>query len=488
MSDGKNVGRRRAAPPIPAIVKGAISAAKDVAKQAAKKAAGIHSDVSEASRHPALEAGPTTRPDAAPADAGDATLSAEIAMKRLAGHLQNAKSSAAAAAKSGEGTTANASSAGLGDTLGAIGDAVAGALEAAKPERKTGSIQWVSGPWMKVETAADDATPEEHRNRIGDAAKPGKTLIGVELGVARFADADFEIAGKLGRGYLSGAIDFVKLQGTIFADGGLEGVDFGLTEGFKFDRPAVGVMIGGQALAELIGAHYEVGYDTPTVTMLGREVGIELTARLDAAVHAYARGWLEVTVGMRNAAVIGGEAFAGASATLAGQAELAPFADVHGSVSAWAGPGAAFVLGVKFDVETGEFDMVNKGGVSPIVGAGYDWGVSVNVWELAKFASDHHRLHSDALPELQVTADDIARIIGDFCDAMSGSGEISGRALGLAFGVGGDVVAAGAGVAGAAISSGGSPSAINDAMGKAAGDVASSVGDAAKTVFGWYVQ
>jgi len=413
------------------------------------------------------------------------TIGGALTSGFLTGAISAANDAINKVAKSVDGATSKASSAGIASPLGAMSDAVADALEAARPERKKGSVQWVSGPWVKVETVADDSTPEEHRNRIGDAAKPGKTLFGIEFGLARFADADFEVAGKFGRGYLSGAIDFLKFQGTVFADGGLEGVDFSRKEGLEFDRPGVGVMIGGKVLAEYVGAHYEVGYDTPTVTMLGREVGLEFTARLDAAVHAYARGRFEVTVGWKRcAAVIGGETFAGASTTLAGQAELAPFADVHGSASAWAGPGASFVLGAEYDATTGDFDMVHRGGASPIFGGGYELGISVNVIELAEFLYAHQSVDA---PAVQETGDDVARIVGDLRDAMTGIGEIAGRLIGVANDVGGDGAAAGADVVSAAASSGGSPSAVDRAMGKAAGDVANSVGDAAKTVFGWYV-
>jgi hypothetical protein len=483
MSDGMNVGGRRPSPPIPGIGK-AIEDAKDLAEKAAKKAKGIHAELSEAKRHPALEPAPL-RPREEPEKAeGDASLADELERRRLAGHLRGAKSGA----KSAEGTTARAQSSGLGELAGQIGDAIADGLAAAKPERERNSFRWATGPWVKIETIADDETPEAHRNRIGDPAKRGKVLVGIEAGLARLFDIDIEAMHELGRGYLSGAVDFGKIHASLFVDGNLKGVDFELGEGFEFDRPAVGGMIGGQVLGELVGAHYEVGYDTPTVTMLGREVGIQLTARLDAAVHAYARTWVEVTIGMRNAASIGGEAFAGASATLSGQAELAPFADIHGSGSVRSGVGAGFVLGASFDIESGEFDFENSAGAVPAVGFSYDWGVSVNVWELGKFLLDHGRMLENALPHLQETGDDVSRILGDFFDAMSGTGEISRRVWNLGLEVGGDMLEAGGDVVGAALSSGGNPGAVNAALSEAAGDVAESVGDAAATVFGWFVE
>jgi len=276
-------------------------------------------------------------------------------------------------------------------------DFAASNLEALQPDEGD-SLRWFRGPWLDVVTIADDESGTDRiddapdsgtrlvdggmgtgrsadRSRMDghgpDASRAGSTLFGVEGGLMRFLDLSYEATSELGRIYSAGAIDFIKGQAALYADAGIDWDSYSLVLG-----------LGGQVLAELIGAHYEAGYDTPTIELLGREVGIELTGRLDAAVHAFARAWMEVSVGGRNALQVGGRAFAGASATLTGQAELAPFADVHGSLTAWAGMGAECTLGVEVDLADGDFALQHSAGAAIGYGVSYDWGVSVDVFEV----------------------------------------------------------------------------------------------------------
>jgi hypothetical protein len=386
---------------------------------------------------------------------GNEKLGNELAKRRLTEQLRPAGKPDDAA------KNATASASGDGEMLGAVGDAIGDALKALEPDRNPPPFRWVTGPWVNIETILDDQEPEAHRNRIGDQHRPeGWTLIGVEAGLLRFLDVDLEAASNLGRIYVSGAIDFVKVQAEIFGDIG-KGEDLSLRGVF-----------GGQVLAELIGAHYEVGYDTPKVEFFGRDVGIEFTARLDAAVHAYARAWLEVSVGMRNAVLIGGKAFAGASATLSGKAELAPFADIHGSVTAWAGSGVEFIVGVEADFETGVFGVKHSAGGAWIYGWTYDFGISVNVGEVGKLILEHDceltGLNlSDAPQQNYENWKKLYEHIVGQVDSVANStaGLEAKQTAGAAAGFAGPVAAA-----------------AEDA----AEGVASGLGDAAQKVFGWF--
>jgi hypothetical protein len=392
---------------------------------------------------------------------GDEKLGNELAKRRLTEQLRPAGKQDDAAKTS----TASAAGAGFGDVIGAAGEAIGDALKSLEPDHNPPPFRWVTGPWLNFETILDDQEPEAHRNRIGDQHRPGGwTLIGVEAGLLRFLDINLEEASNLGRIYVSGAIDFVKVQAEIFGD-------IGKGKGLSLRG-----VFGGQVLAELIGAHYEVGYDTPKVEFFGRDVGVELTARLDAAVHAYARAWLEVSVGMRNAVMIGGKAFAGASATLSGKAELAPFADIHGSVTAWAGTGAEFIIGVEADLETGEFTVQQSAGAALPYGLSYDWGVSVNVAELSSLILEH---------DCELTGLNLSDAPQQNYENWKNLYEhIVGQVDSVAnFAAGEEAKQTGSQAAGAAAGLAGNVAAGAE---DAAEGIANGLGDAAQKIFGWF--
>ena len=311
-------------------------------------------------------------------------------------------------------------------------DFAASNVEALQPDEGD-TLRWFSGPWLEFETIADDESGTDRvddapdsgtrlvdggvgtgRSADGsrmdghgpDASRAGTTLVGIEGGLMRFLELNYEATSELGRIYAGGAVDFIKGQAAIYADAGIDWDTYSLVLG-----------LGGQVLAELIGAHYEVGYDTPTIELLGREVGIELTGRLDAAVHAFARAWMEVSVGGRNALHVGGRAFAGASATLTGQAELAPFADVHGSLTAWAGVGAECTLGVEVDLADGDFALQHSAGAALGYGVSYDWGVSVDVLEVGGLLYEQTGLE-DPGDALESDFGDLLARAGRFLEAV----------------------------------------------------------------------
>lgn len=291
-------------------------------------------------------------------------------------------------------------------TPSGLGAAAGQALEQfrdfAEPTHAHAHLDLMLGPWLRTygigsdeRTRIDDAPGFEGRfgpelddtwndgqwgNQKDPASRAGSALFGVEAGLAKFLAVDAEAVAAWGRAYLVGSVDVGKFRGEIFAKGIFDLPDFKFSHGrLAGDRTfQIGLRIGAQVLAELIGAHYEVGYDTPGIPMADRALPVEITARLDAAVHAFARVWAEGSVGSRSALAIGAKAFAGASATLSGQAELASMIGAHGSVTAWCGTGAEFTAHVEFDARTGKFDADHSAGAAVGVGASYDYGVSVN--------------------------------------------------------------------------------------------------------------
>jgi hypothetical protein len=223
---------------------------------------------------------------------------------------------------------------------------------------------------------------------LADPASRGTTfVIGIEAGLARFLALDVEAVSKLGRAYLLGSIDFVKARAEVFGTvtqkwpdlGPDNWADGGYLGDFDF---RIGLRVGAQVLFELIGAHYEIGYDTPPIPMHSGSDSLQLTARLDAAVHAFARAYAEVCVGTRCAFLIGGKAFAGASTTVTGQAELASLGGAQGSLTAWVGVGAEYTCGGEFDLKTLSGEWTQSGGVAMGYGVSYDYGVTVNGGEI----------------------------------------------------------------------------------------------------------
>jgi hypothetical protein len=293
-----------------------------------------------------------------------------------------------------------------GQAAGAVGAALDGLQAALTPRSAKADVALVLGPWLRTyglgtdepnriddapgftgrfgETDEQGEAAEANGELRDPASRSGTALIGIEAGLARFLALDLEVITALGRAYLIGSIDVVKGRAEIYADSRSRLPDLEFTQGrLSGDRRIeLGLRIGAQALFELIGAHYEVGCDTPPIPMLGRELPLELTARLDAAVHAFARAYAEASVGTRCALMVGGKAFAGASATLAGQAELASMVGAHGSVTAWAGAGAEFTVGVQADFKKHEYGLDHSAGVAAGVGASYDYGVTVHAGEI----------------------------------------------------------------------------------------------------------
>jgi len=228
----------------------------------------------------------------------------------------------------------------------------------------------------------------------------------------------------------------VAARGRIFGDAG-------------FKKGALEAYIGAEGRAELIGAHYNFGYATPTVNIAGHEIGIKADVQADAFVGAQGYAEALVRLGKDPRIHIGAEGFAGASATIQGQAALGDLAKVRGSATAWAGVGAKANLDVGYEDGHLKFDL----GFGAALGLGFevDWGFDINVGAVGDFLADVGETVLDGLG-------DVGDAIGDAADAVGDFAEDVGDAIG-------DAV---------------------DAVGDAVGDAVDAVGDSVSDIFsGW---
>jgi len=201
----------------------------------------------------------------------------------------------------------------LGGLPPLVATAVEGVSEAIDPQVAKSEVELMLGPWLKTYGVGSDdgariddapgysgrlAGPEGKEGTagkpgvLGDPASRSNTLVtGIELGLQRFLALDLEAVSTLGRGYLVGSIDFAKVKAELFGDLLLETPDLGPSawgSGWRYKGDPscyIGLRVGAQVLFELIGAHYEAGYDTPGIPIGDRELPVEITARLDAAVR-----------------------------------------------------------------------------------------------------------------------------------------------------------------------------------------------------------
>ncbi len=250
---------------------------------------------------------------------------------------------------------------------------------------------------------------ETHRRTWGDREMPddlrdlakygkGNTILEGKAEAMRVGELDETWEGDWGDAYAKGHTTLLGAQGRIYQDVG-------------FDDWTLKAEIGAQGKLELAGAHYEVGYNTPTVNIAGHDIGINTKVNLDAEIGARGEIFGKIKLGKENRIQLGAEAFAGASATIQGEAALGDLAAVRGEATAWAGIGAKSELDVGFEDGKLNFDM----GLGAALGVGFelDWGFTVDFGEVGEVLYDVGTEISDAVQDVGDAVGDVANDVFD---------------------------------------------------------------------------
>lgn len=146
----------------------------------------------------------------------------------------------------------------------------------------------------------------DNLSHLGDYGK-GSTLAEFEWHLARIGEVDYKDQGDWGSFYAKGATDFMKVQGRVFGQAGYD--DWTVTAG-----------VGVQGRLEIVGSHYEAGYDSPSFYNLGgHDLNLRTKVNADAYVGASGFAEAEVGIGKDTHLNLGAGGFDGASAALKGR-------------------------------------------------------------------------------------------------------------------------------------------------------------------------
>ena len=314
-----------------------------------------------------------------------------------------------------------------------------------RPFQRRGRAQ-KKGIWKGSDSSTDGSTSSlgnvggeklpDNLSHLGDYGK-GTTLAEYEWHLARIGEVDVHDSGDWGSAYFKGSTDFMKVQGRVYGNANL-------------DDWTASASIGVQGRIEIIGHHYEGGYDTPSIYNLGGH-DINLKTKVNADAYIGANGFAEAEIGIgKNTHVdLGAGGFDGASASLKGSENLGDFGGVNGGAAAWVGVGAKVDLDA--GIKDGELSFHFGAGLALGLGLEYDWGFSIN---FAGIADGLYNAGADAI------------------DAVADAGEWVGGAAEDAAGWVGDAAEATGDAAKDAV----------DAVGDAASDAADALGDAASAL------
>lgn len=209
--------------------------------------------------------------------------------------------------------------------------------------------------------------------------KKGYTILDKEAHLWRPIEFARELAtDKIGEASAKGRLDILAVRGRLF----------GLAD-FNWKKSVFELGLGAQGALELIGGHIELKHDAPKILLGGVDAALHTVINGDAYVGAVAEGGAILSLSWddfmnKSFLQIGGQAFAGAAASISGSTSLGKLIGVKASADAYAGAGGKALLKVGF--EKGELNVETGLGAAVAVGAGYDVGVSVNFLEIGKLA------------------------------------------------------------------------------------------------------
>lgn len=212
---------------------------------------------------------------------------------------------------------------------------------------------------------------------VRNYAMTGQTAYGVEGHTLAERSAgwtvgrvDLNAQGRWGSAFVNGSTH-VGARGRVFGDASWEDLT---------------AYIGAEAE---VGARatYSAGYSTPRARIAGQDVGIDAGVTADVFAGAAARGKVGVSLkGGEPHVSVGGEAFAGARASIEGSAAAningTQVAEVHGKAEGWAGAGIKGNIDIGFKDGKLNFDM--GFGAALGIGGSVDWGFSIDVGAIGK--------------------------------------------------------------------------------------------------------
>ncbi|HSE41909.1 MAG TPA: hypothetical protein VLH08_14185, partial [Acidobacteriota bacterium] len=138
-----------------------------------------------------------------------------------------------------------------------------------------------------------------------------------------------------------------------------------------------------------IGFHLQLKHDAPSVKFFGRDASLHSIINVDAYVGIIAEAEATLNIDPTKGdgfLRLGAQAYAAATASIAGRTSLGKFGSVYGQGNAYAGVGAGAGLDVGF--KDGSFTFSQGAGVAWLYGAGYNVGFSVNVVEFEKLGEN----------------------------------------------------------------------------------------------------
>lgn len=246
------------------------------------------------------------------------------------------------------------------------------------PSKHAASAAPKDGMWTDRGSVRDSDT--ESIENIGNEKMPsnlnslgtwgqGTTRGDAEWHAAQFGEVNYHGSGDWGSAYAHGSTDVLRVEGRAFGDAGYKDGSYTASGGV-------------QGRIELIGAHYQGGYTSPTLFNFGgHDITSRTTGSADAAVGATATVEGGIALGKNDYVQVGASGFAGASATVKGSESLGDVASVNGSASGYVG------IGAKGDIDVGYKD----GSINLNFGLGFAWGIgysldfgfSVNVGAIA---------------------------------------------------------------------------------------------------------
>ncbi len=187
------------------------------------------------------------------------------------------------------------------------------------------------------------------------------------------------VTDKVGEASAAGHLDVLYLRGRLF----------GMAD-FNFKKSLFELGLGVQGAFEVLGGHIELKHDAPKVLLGGVDAALHTVINGDAFVGAIAEGGAVLNLSWddffkKSFLQVGGQAFAGAAASITGSMSLGKMIGVKASGDAYAGAGAKALL--KFGFEDGSLKMESGLGAALAYGAGYDVAVSVNFPEIAKMGN-----------------------------------------------------------------------------------------------------
>ena len=191
----------------------------------------------------------------------------------------------------------------------------------------------------------------------------GTTVGGLEdsWNLFEFGKIDEKTEGEMGSAYAKGSTQVLGLSGQVYYNFGVD-----------TDKKTVSAGIGAKGSAEIVGAHYEAGFETADVNI--GDSNVDVNGKVNADAYVGVKGNIEagITLGKENNFKLGAGAFDGANASLSGKIGAGELGDVHGDIKAWAGIGAK----AEFDVGFKNGKLSADWGLGLALGAGAEWDLA----------------------------------------------------------------------------------------------------------------